>query len=176
MDLDPGNLSSQPYRKTKLSRRGCGRCQARQGLLTFTLRSGTTQNPKNEQQTACTFLLEDVLGQMVTERSQFGSIASKDREDSRTAPNLRKPSLQSSRLSVTTSRTFLTIIRRTWSMVSQSEWNLRPFRGVCEGELPHLSLKLKHSETIRKALNKPQRRSWLSDLYLTNQAPKFLDT
>lgn len=58
-------------------------------------------------------------------------------------------------------------------MLSQSKGKLRPFWRVCPGVLQPCSWKLTHSKPKSKDSNAWQRRSFLSALYLPNNAPSF---
>lgn len=150
MEWDTVNLNSQSYMKVKLSDYRHDHRGARRGVLTSTAWSETRQQQIIDHQSSSTYLLEDVSGKTDTKRTKCASLVSEHRGELRTTPNPRKPSLQRSKPSVTTSPPLSSTTRCAWRMNSQSEWKLRPFWRVSQGRLLHSSLKLRLSELKRK--------------------------
>lgn len=103
MELASVNLNSLLYGKANLSRCGDGLSRTRQGLLTATLQSETRQKGSSEQQMARPGDPGYDVCTTNSETTHAASLASGDQEVSETETNPWKPSLQSSKQSVTAS-------------------------------------------------------------------------
>lgn len=151
LDPDSLNLNRPPYRKAKLSRRRQSHAEARRGLHTSTPLSENRPEEKYEWHTACTSRLEDVVGMKLTEMAQYARFTGQDWEESGESQDLRKPSLQSSKPTVTPSSLLSATTWFTWRM-TESKRKISAFWRVCRDRLPHRAEKESFNAWKRKLL------------------------